>query len=436
MKKTVLIVAMLIAVAGRIEAFDPAHLKKLLATNSCPGCDLSGAKLSNKDLRKANLEGANLQGVKLVFTKFDEANLRGANLDGAKIMRADFFGANLEGAILTNLKKGDMTFQGANLRRADFTNSNVTKGRFGSGKSRGKQYPPADITGANFTGAKMGWRLEGIIAEQKKKQVLKKHGAPPGSPMALVLSREPCLQCDLSGANLENANLQGLILGHVNFRDANLRGVNLRGASLGGAIFVGANMEGADLRKAQAGEALFMGATLTNAKLDGAWLDGAQFGAGRFEGKDYPAAVLEGASFAGVDMSRLKGLKPASPVPDTAIVPGGPGKGFLGAELYVTPGAGIAPGPGGFSVHQIVDALGTAKKTWKSFAKGQWMLTVNKTDQMSGKRLTMKMLFARLRASEADGVLLKRVIANRQEFNQGQIFQLAQQLALKAEAKK
>ncbi len=116
-----------------------------------------------------------------------------------------------------------------------------------------------------------------------------------------------------------------------------------------------------------------------------------------------------------------------------AITAGGPGKVFLANEMYVV--AGGSPMAGGFSVHQIVDALGTAKKTWKSVGKGQWMLTVNKTDQMSGKRLTMKMLFTRLRASEGDGVLLKRVIVNRQEMNQGQIFQLAQQLALKAEAK-
>ena len=117
-----------------------------------------------------------------------------------------------------------------------------------------------------------------------------------------------------------------------------------------------------------------------------------------------------------------------------AIAAGGPSKEFLAKEMYVV--AGGSPMAGGFSVHQIVDALGATKKTWKAFGKGQWMVTVNKTDQMSGKRLSMKMLFTRLRASEGDGVLLKRVIANRQEMNQAQIFQLTQQLAFRAEAKK
>lgn len=414
-------------------AFNTSDLEKLFKTKSCPGCDLSGANLSNKDLRKANLEKANLKGAKLVFTKFDEANLRRANLDGAKMMRVDFFGADLEGAVLTNIKKGDMMFQGANLRHADFTNSNLTGGRFGSENRSGKQYPPANITGANFNGVKMDWRLKQMIAEQKKKQLQEKHGAVPGSPLATVLSGDPCLQCDLSGANLENANLEGLILGHVNFQGANLRGVNLRRASLGGAIFVGANMEGADLRKAQAREALFMGANMTNAMLDGAWLDGAEFGPKKFKGKKFPAAILTGATFKGVDLSRIRGLKPAKPVPDSAIVKGGPNKDFLGAELYVV--AGGSPMPGEIRVYQIVSALGYGKKSWASNNPGQWMLTFKKKHRKTGKRLNLKMLFTKHNDDSGEGVLMARIIANGQELNKGQIFQFMQKLAIKAEAK-
>ena len=63
------------------------------------------------------------------------------------------------------------------------------------------------------------------------------------------------------------------------------------------------------------------------------------------------------------------------------------------------------------------------------------MLTLKKTDRMSRKRLIMKMLFVRYRGGGGEGVIMKRVIVNRQELNQGQIFQLVQRLALKAEAK-
>ncbi len=66
-------------------SYEPAHLKRLLATRQCPGCDLSnadlrGANLSYADLRGANLSYANLQGANLTG-----ANLRGANLTGAKM---------------------------------------------------------------------------------------------------------------------------------------------------------------------------------------------------------------------------------------------------------------------------------------------------------------------------------------------------------------
>ena len=306
----------LVGLGGVAQAFNPGQLKTLLATKSCPGCDLSGANLSHKDLRKANLEKANLKGVKLVFTKFDEANLRGANLDGANIMRVDFWGADLEGAILTNIKKGDMMFQGANLRGVDFTNSNLTKGRFGSETRRGKRYPPADITGAVFKGATLDWRMEQRIKQQQK----------AASPAQIT-----------------------------------------RQAS----------------RSDQG-----------------------------------PGQTGTGKRFT---------------VPDSAIVRGGPNKGFLGAELYVV--AGGSPMAGGFSVHQIVDALGKGKKSWEAFDPGQWMLTFKKEDRMTGKRLILKMLFIQHRGDSGEGVLISRIIANGQELNKGQIFQFMRQRALKAEAK-
>ena len=65
---------------------NPAHVKRLLETNQCPGCDLDGANLN-----KANLQGANLQGAKL----------SGANLSGAILKQANLTEANL---IDVNLK--------------------------------------------------------------------------------------------------------------------------------------------------------------------------------------------------------------------------------------------------------------------------------------------------------------------------------------------
>ena len=120
----------------------------------------------------------------------------------------------------------------------------------------------------------------------------------------------------------------------------------------------------------------------------------------------------------------------------TAVAAGGPSKEFLARELHVTPGPGIAPGPSGFSVKQIVGALEGSKTSWKSLGKGQWRATVTKVDPTTRRYLTVKILFVGIGDDTGKGALMKRVNANGQELNLGQIFQFAQQLAFKAEAKK
>ena len=54
---------------------NPKHLKKLLETNECPGCNLGDANLSG-----ANLDGAILLKAELVKAVLDGANLQKAFL--------------------------------------------------------------------------------------------------------------------------------------------------------------------------------------------------------------------------------------------------------------------------------------------------------------------------------------------------------------------
>lgn len=110
-KQNLLLLLLLIALTGsllslsaydsssRLKALDKFNVKKnayrLIKTNSCPGCYLVNAKLSNMNLTEANLAGANLIGA-----TFIKATLRGANLNGAKIAGADFSGAQwMDGSI-------------------------------------------------------------------------------------------------------------------------------------------------------------------------------------------------------------------------------------------------------------------------------------------------------------------------------------------------
>ena len=68
--------------ASAASAFDPEDLQKLLDTNECVECDLSGADLSGADLIRADLRGANLWMADLGAANLTEAVLRGTYMNG------------------------------------------------------------------------------------------------------------------------------------------------------------------------------------------------------------------------------------------------------------------------------------------------------------------------------------------------------------------
>lgn len=79
-------------------AGNPEHLKQLINTNICQGCDLRGVNLRNANLSGANLSNANLSGADL-----SGANLNGANLSNANLTNAKLNGVNLKEANLINV---------------------------------------------------------------------------------------------------------------------------------------------------------------------------------------------------------------------------------------------------------------------------------------------------------------------------------------------
>lgn len=81
------------------------NLARLLETNSCPGCDLSGLDLSGLNLSRADLSYARLAG----------ANLSGTSLRGARLSHAD-----LRGSLLI-----DTRLAGADLREADLRDLDI-----------------------------------------------------------------------------------------------------------------------------------------------------------------------------------------------------------------------------------------------------------------------------------------------------------------------
>jgi uncharacterized protein YjbI with pentapeptide repeats len=116
---------------------NPDHVKKLLETRSCPGCDLrnllltketifgyplsdnyitnkgfvdsegrfnkgGGKKVIVVNLRGANLEGASLIGIDLAFSDFRNANLTNSRIVETLLYKADLRGANLKNSTIRN----------------------------------------------------------------------------------------------------------------------------------------------------------------------------------------------------------------------------------------------------------------------------------------------------------------------------------------------
>lgn len=98
----------LLCMTAPAAAENPAHVRQLIETHFCQGCDLSGADLTQAHLIGGDLRNANLRDAILV-----EANLEGADLTGA-----DLSGANLSSAFLTNSCLNDTNLTGVNFSQS------------------------------------------------------------------------------------------------------------------------------------------------------------------------------------------------------------------------------------------------------------------------------------------------------------------------------
>ena len=133
MKKLLLTLALLAGPAS-VYGFKQEHVDRLLQTNKCPYCDLTGAILK----KGADLNGATLTGALLNGADFTGAILKGADLSDANLSDAILPEAILEGAILYS----------ANLEGADLKGATLTWARL-----EGAILWGADLTGAILRGA-------------------------------------------------------------------------------------------------------------------------------------------------------------------------------------------------------------------------------------------------------------------------------------------
>ena len=79
-------------------SYSEEDLEKLLKTNTCINCDLSGADFKKANFSYANLQGSNLNGANLWRADFSNSNLKNCSIEQANLKRVNFKNANLNGA--------------------------------------------------------------------------------------------------------------------------------------------------------------------------------------------------------------------------------------------------------------------------------------------------------------------------------------------------
>ena len=116
-----------------------------------------------------------------------------------------------------------------------------------------------------------------------------------------LLSTRRCEGCDLSGANLREANLW-----EANLQGANLQDASLFGAYLEGAILLGADLQGATLAGANLQRANLQNANLSNAYLQSANLQNANLRSANLQNANLQITLLQGANFQFADLTGAK----------------------------------------------------------------------------------------------------------------------------------
>ncbi|QIM48537.1 DUF2169 domain-containing protein [Pusillimonas sp. DMV24BSW_D] len=130
----------------------------------------------------------------------------------------------------------------------------------------------------------------------------------------LVMSAQangyPCVNLDLTHANLAGLDLSGMDFSGSVLAGANLAGAKLQGACLNGVFatstrFDAADLSGCQLVKASLGKSSFVGSTLRGANLDGSDCTEANFSGADLSSTSLQAATLSHAWLQGIRAERL-----------------------------------------------------------------------------------------------------------------------------------
>jgi uncharacterized protein YjbI with pentapeptide repeats len=132
-KKAIVLIASVLAVASPVLAQNAGQIASVRAGHDCRGCNLFQADLSGFEKRGLNLTGSRLRQSDMSLavmnrTRFANADMRdveayggvfsNSNFSGANLTNASFVGAYLEGASFAGATLTGVNFSGARLARA------------------------------------------------------------------------------------------------------------------------------------------------------------------------------------------------------------------------------------------------------------------------------------------------------------------------------
>jgi|GEM_PF-73962 len=209
--------------------------------------DLRGAILQNQNLENLNLSSSNLSGANLNgATVSSSTTLTSTNLSNASLQSANFSGANLSSANLSGT-----SLSGTNLSSATLGSSTTV--------SSSTSFANANLFGASINGLGLSTVGSGNLSGLMSGSISGTPSLPSGwwtTPSGGYLVG--------SGANLQNANLDGVTFSSPNFSGVDLQNASFYGAILSSANFANADLSGANLQGAQLKNADLSSATVSS----------------------------------------------------------------------------------------------------------------------------------------------------------------------------
>ncbi|EFU9560589.1 pentapeptide repeat-containing protein, partial [Escherichia coli] len=215
------------------------------------------------------IEGLNLAEMDLTDIDLSKMALRNVNFNGSILRNAKFSGTICEGVDFTDCDLRNAEFENASLENNDFRKvRHLTYVNFKNANLRNSNFNGKVLTGVTFTGSDLSNAyLEHIdfttVILYETSKIPGIPGTPqiPGTPK-VILTGAILNYSDLSGKDLSEYDLTGIICMYTNFSNANLTNCKISNANFSNAKFYNTNCTGANC---------------SNILFDYAWLDNTIF---------------------------------------------------------------------------------------------------------------------------------------------------------------